>query len=744
MPKFKEVNFWLLYLIIAGIILSISLVILYSEWNANKNKYIQELSSLNRITAQNTLSSLRNQESILNILGKNLLTINAYSYPEDGRRVIEEMIEVNKGLVAFGLAKFNGQLILVSTLKEGVKLPNLMDNEKTRESFMASRKNPKMSLGRTYFMKQLNKWVIPIRMGVLNRHGEFPLVMTAGIQANGGDTVLNVKELPSNVVIQIVRDDGYLQFQNPLNEKDFKNVYNNLFDEETFNKIKKFKNDKIELIDTSLTNTKTLTSLTYLEDYNLYVLVSLPYKIINKNFFNKLYVSIFLLFLILLALYFLFRYSINIQNNTRKQLRYIANHDSLTGLHNRYALNEEIEEKISLGDSFYVLFLDLDNFKHVNDTYGHRFGDLLLKEISRRLKSIMIDGDFLARNGGDEFVLLINENQNEPIRNLASKILHIISKPIIINENELFTATSIGISKYDEIGVEASDLLNRADISLYKAKETKNSYVFFSNSIYNDSKEYLEIETELRHAIQKNEFTVLYQPKIDSKNHKMIAVEALIRWHNSKLGFVSPEKFISVAEKSGIINNIGEFVLRKAQEDIEDVWKKTDTGFLLSVNVSPRQLVSLRDMQRFKKVINDSSFPKDKFIIEVTENVFIGDMKKIISFLNIIKGYGIGISLDDFGTGYSSLSVLSKLPITELKVDKSFVQNMLLNDDNMMLVKSIINIGKEMHVKVVAEGVESQEELQVLADFGCDIYQGYFFSKPLNKDDLITYIKNQK
>ncbi len=745
MPKFKEVNFWLLYIAIVTVIIFTSIIIFYNEWNSNKSKYIQELSNLNRITAQNTLSSLRNQESILRILGKNLLSLNAYSYPEEGRKTIEEMIEVNKGLVAFGLARFNGQLILVSSLKEGVSLPNLMTNEKTRASFEIARKNPKMMLGRTYFMKQLNKWVIPIRMGVENRHGEFPLVMTAGIQADGGDTVLNVKELPSNISIQIVRSDGYLQFQNPLKIQDYKKSYNTPFNENVFRTLQKiYFESRLEFIDTNLMKGKTLTSVSYIKDYNLYVMVSMPYEVINKEYFNKLLLYIVLITVLLLVLYYLFSYSINIQNNTKKQLRYIANHDTLTGLHNRYALNEEIEEKISMGESFYVLFMDLDNFKHVNDTYGHQFGDQLLKEVSSRLKQLLIKGDFLSRNGGDEFVLLVRENQNEPIRNLANKILEILSEPIFINNNEIYTGTSIGISKYDEINVSSLDLLNQADIALYKAKERRNSYVFFSDSIYQDSKVFLEIESELRHAIRKNEFSIVYQPKIDAKTHKLVGVESLIRWQNSKLGFVPTEKFIAVAEKSGIINSIGEYVLNRSQKEIMEVWDILDVTFSLSVNVSPRQISSQRDIFKFWEIIKRSPFPREKFIIEITENVFIGDEQKIILFLNTIKDYGIGISLDDFGTGYSSLSILSKLPISELKVDKSFVQNMLLNEDNMMLVKSILNIGREMHVKVVAEGVESQEELNVLDKFGCDIYQGYYFSKPLSKEELINYIKTEK
>lgn len=744
MPKFKELNLWGIYMIILIITISLASIIFFNEWKTNKNKYIEQISNINRITSQNTLSSLRNQESILNILGKNLLSINTYTYPEDGRKTIEDMITVNKGIVAFGLARFDGQLILVSTLKEGIKLPNLMKNNKTKKSFKIARTSSQMILGRTYFMKQLNKWVIPIRMGIENEDRDFPLVMTAGINADGGDTVLNVKELPKDVLIQVVRNDGYLQFQNPLMYKKYNEVYNKPFSKQVFNLISSMKSNEINFFDTNLSNEKTLTSSLYIKDFNLHILTSIPYRIINKEFYNKFYISLLVLFIILLALYFLFKYTINIQEISRKQLSYIAKHDTLTGLYNRYYLNEILEEKIVLGDDFYVLFLDVDNFKYVNDTFGHQFGDKLLKKISEKLKSITFVDDFVFRNGGDEFVLVVKENQKEAIRNLSNNILEIFTESINIQNNEIFTGLSIGISKFDDIKITASDLLNQADIALYKAKESKSSYVFFSKDISKYSKELLLIESELRQAIQNNEFSLVYQPKIDSVSREVIGVEALIRWHNSVLGFVPPEKFIKIAERSGIINSIGEFVLEKSQTEIEEVWKSTTKRFLLSVNVSPKQILSVKDMQIFKNIIINSSFPKENFMIEVTENVFIGNLEKVISFLETIKEYGIGISLDDFGTGYSSLSILSKLPITELKVDKSFVHNMLLNNNNLKLVKSIINIGKDMNIKVVAEGVESKAELKVLEDYGCDIYQGYYFSKPLEKKELIKFIKNQK
>ncbi|WP_417333792.1 EAL domain-containing protein [Halarcobacter sp.] len=742
MSKLKEVNFWLVYIVVSVLILTAAIFIFYYEWIINKNKYAENLTNFNKISVQSTISSFRNKESTLKILGENLLELDTLNNPENGRKLINDMKRVNKGIVAFGLARYDGQLLLVSTIDRLTNLPNLMDNKLTSKSFEEARDSQKMHLGRSYFMENLGKWVIPIRMGVQDKTGKIPLVMTAGIQVDGESSVFNLKELPSDLKVQLIRGDGFIQFETPLT-KTLEETYSNEYDFNKFRQIDKIKELTPDVITVTTNGKKCMMSVIYIEEYDLFSLVSIPYEVVTKDFNKKLVISMVLLFILLGILYFLFSYSIKIQTRTRNELRYIANHDTLTGVYNRYSLNQEISKRMQEAKNFYVFFLDLDNFKYINDTYGHLVGDKLLKDVAKRLKARLFKKDFIARNAGDEFIILIDERSEETVRTIAKKILDIFSNNFKIGEIELFTGVSIGISRYNKSKTTTSELLNQADMALYKAKENKNSYVIFSKAIYGNTKEIVQIETQLRQAIYNNEFSLVYQPKINSKTHEVIGVEALLRWNNKKLGFVSPEKFIKVAEKSGIINDIGEFVIKKAQADIEEVWKETSKEFTLSVNVSPRQLVSIKEMNRFKKVILNSSFPNDKFMIEITENIFVGDVKRIILFLNTIKSYNVSISLDDFGTGYSSLSILSKLPISELKIDKSFIHNMFLNDENMKLVKSIVNIGKDINLKVVAEGVEEQKELELLESFGCDIYQGYYFSKPLSKEELINFIKRK-
>ena len=327
----KKSSFWSVYIIISIIFTLFFAFIEYRELVNNKNRYIQSLSNFNRIISQNTLAALRYQESTLKILGKNLLSIDAYNYPEVGRRIIEEMIEVNKGLVAFGLARYNGQLILVSTLPKGTKLPNLMKNEKTKHSFVVARDSSTMQIGRTYHMKTLKQWVIPIRIAIKNQDGKVPLVMTAGIKIDGGDTSLNVKELPKNILIQVVRKDRYIQFQNPIIQTEYNKTYNNKVYFDVFDKLKSGDNQELIVFDSQLTNKKSLTISTYMKEFDFYTVVSIPYKNIYESFFSKFYISIILLVLLLLSLYFVFKHSITLQKKAQKNIE---------------SFNEDLKQKV--------------------------------------------------------------------------------------------------------------------------------------------------------------------------------------------------------------------------------------------------------------------------------------------------------------------------------------------------------------------------------------------------------------
>lgn len=352
------------------------------------------------------------------------------------------------------------------------------------------------------------------------------------------------------------------------------------------------------------------------------------------------------------------------------------------------------------------------------------------------------NGSFMARQSGDEFIILYESDNIDEITLFLKKIFDIFSSSFIINDTEIFLGTSMGISKYPKDGENAEVLLSQSDTALYKAKDSKGTFLFFDKNMRKDSKKSLLIESELRQAIQRDEIFITYQPKIDAITKKMVGVEALIRWHNRNLGIVAPLDFIPIAEKSGLIRKIGLFVLEQSTKEIKDIWSETNTDFKLSINLSPYQLTNDTCLEKFLKIIKRNNFPANRLIFEITESVLIQDIDETIELLERFRAEDMGLSLDDFGTGFSSLSILSKLPINELKIDKSFIQDITTNQENLSLTKSIIDIGNNMNISTVAEGVESPFELEILQKLECSIIQGYYYSQPLREDELIKFIQD--
>jgi diguanylate cyclase (GGDEF)-like protein len=425
-------------------------------------------------------------------------------------------------------------------------------------------------------------------------------------------------------------------------------------------------------------------------------------------------------------------------------LKHQAQHDQLTDLPNRYYLVQKFDEwKQKEDGAFILLYLDLDNFKFVNDHFGHSVGDQVLKEISRRLRLKCDEKMMLVRQGGDEFIILIPIGDRQHLEIIAQQILHGINEVMFINGIKIAISASIGIASSQSDSDRLNDLLVYADLAMYEAKKHRNHFSFFSSNLQQKTAERATIESELRTAQDQGELYMVYQPQINADNGRITGVEALIRWQNPVLGKVRPDLFIPISESSGQINMIGDFVIdtvlsevSKIQEHLHDV--------TISINVSVHQLIygGLRDALKAKTL--EYGVEPSRIIVEITESLFIEDFNQIESLLILIRNDGFGISLDDFGTGYSSLSVLRRMPISEIKVDKSFVRDILSDEEDKALIKSIIGIGKSLKIPVLAEGVEEAEQVRLLTMFGCDIFQGYFFAKPMRLEELESYIRDFK
>ncbi|MEW8524345.1 MAG: EAL domain-containing protein [Candidatus Thiodiazotropha endolucinida] len=427
-------------------------------------------------------------------------------------------------------------------------------------------------------------------------------------------------------------------------------------------------------------------------------------------------------------------------------IKYQLYHDLLTNLPNRSLfrdrLNMAMAQSKRSGKKLAIMYLDMDRFKIINDSLGHYVGDELLKMVGQRLRSELREADTLARVGGDEFNLLVPEiNDIQDARNLAEKILRLTMEPFIIKNEEIFISFSIGISIYPSDGDTKDSLIKHADIAMYKVKNAgKNGYAFYSEKMKAHFSQSLDIENGLRKAISTNELCLYYQPQFDINNGYMKGVEALVRWKHPEKGTIQPNEFISVAEESGLIIPLGEWVLRRACTDIKRWMEQEGISLQLSVNISMQQLEMDQFVNKALKIIKRHQLPKDTLELEITEHAIMQDMEKAIDALTKLSHKGIRIAIDDFGTGYSSLGYLQNLPINTLKIDRSFVQGIKTSEDN-SIIDAIIAMAKGLNLNLIAEGVENQTQIDHLSRAGCGLAQGFFYSHPVPEDELLKFIK---
>jgi len=431
-----------------------------------------------------------------------------------------------------------------------------------------------------------------------------------------------------------------------------------------------------------------------------------------------------------------------------ERLNYLAYFDVLTGLPNRNLLNDRLTQAIShckrTNSMAAVAFIDLDHFKLINDSMGHNVGDDFLKLISKRLAGCLRDGDTIARVGGDEFVVVLpRQMDTDATTQIIQRILASASEPLNSAGGEFNSACSIGVALYPRDGEDAETLLKHADAAMYRAKESgRNTFKFYAEEMNVKIKERLLIEGKLRHAIERDELFLNYQPQVDLHTGKIIGVEALVRWRNPELGIVPPARFISLAEESDLILLIGEWVMRKACAQ-NKAWQ--DLGLpaiTISVNVSSRQFRQVTLPEVTAAALKDAALDPKYLELELTESVVMNNVAEVIATMSKFQAMGVELSIDDFGTGYSSLSYLKRFPVSRLKVDQSFVRDIATDPDDAAITGAIILLGHSLGLKVIAEGVETEEQLTFLRARECDEVQGYYFSKPMACDDMRSLLES--
>ncbi len=423
-------------------------------------------------------------------------------------------------------------------------------------------------------------------------------------------------------------------------------------------------------------------------------------------------------------------------------------HDSLTGLPNRVLLQDRVEQSISTAfrEKFKIalMVLDIDRFKEINETLGHFNGDRILKQFVVRLNGVIRDSDTLARLGGDDFVILIRKiSSKKDVEKVAKNIQNALDPPFATEGLTLDIQVSIGAALCPDHGQDFDTLLQHADMSMYAAKNDKSGFVIFSDKLNKSSPQKLTLMGELKQAIERDELRIFFQPKVDNKGEQVTDIEALVRWQHPKHGLMAPNEFIPLAERTGLIKDLSLWVLKNSLSQLSQ-WRNDGYEFGLSVNISAQDLLDPELADTVAGLLAQFNIPADKLCLEITETSVLADPERALEILHHISDIGVRISIDDFGTGYSSLAHLRKMPVNEIKIDRSFVIDMLENHNDKIIVQATIGLGKNLGLDVVAEGVENSETMAELHELGCNQLQGFLFNKPRNAEDFIEWFKKHR
>ncbi len=729
----------------------------YYHYQATLDKYKDKQLLQLELFASSVESLLKGQESLLEVVGHQLVEQNSFTRTAaiQTRPMLDKLLNIHPAIIGFGLTNPNGDYISVSSNLILEKLHNLKQDPLTRETFLEALNSDRMVIGRTYFMEAQDSLVIPIRKAIPNKNGVVQAVMTAGFNMNTSSVFRNDIHANEHNRVSLIRNDGYLTFSSSEDTtiKDYQKPADDLNKQALLDQIQQdygWDTDQVKqltrainvVVDTQRLN--ELITLKYLPDYGLWATSSTDLSFIKRGFYSQFAFYCIVFLIVQAAFYALFRSIANNEHETKERLLYQACHDHLTRLPNREYLRSNIQRWMcGSSNPFTLMFIDIDNFKSVNDTHGHEFGDEVLKQISTRLNHFSGEGRLIVREASDEFIFIVNRTDEETIKDLASELIQTLSKPYNVNDNQFLLSCSIGIAFYPMHGDNLDALLLSADIAMYQAKKQRNAYSLFNQEMQASHLHKMKVEQRLRLAIEKQTLFMAYQPQLNI-NGEIYGVEALVRWEDEELGKVPPNEFVPVAESSGLMVRLGELIIEKSLEDMGLLTTHLATPIQMSINISVKQFLHAKFIERLMAAMDKYHLDCNRITLEITENLFIEDLEKFSPTCERLHALGFKISLDDFGTGYSSLSMLRTLPIDEVKIDKSFVDNIEHDKKALNMVKNIIAIGKNFEMKVLAEGVETQRQRDQLETCGCDLIQGYFYSKPLSFDQLVSFVKDNK
>lgn len=750
-------NIWTLFVLFVVLSSVMLAVIAVYRWQGIVHDAQAHHQARVSLIANASHSAFLYQEMLLEFIGRELLQDITHNELMNSQHspLLDHLLKINTSITAFGLALPDGELVRISSNGDLENLPNLLFHPASRDSFLHALRSPKMVLGRTYFMPALNEWVIPLRKALRDEQGNVVAVMTAGVHLERASDVFS-RPLSENALDNVVmfRDrDGYIQYTSFAQLDNIHDLYDDAQDNSVVNAVQ-LAVQQVSKLDLAALKAsgevypyrvnrgdrRLLGAAAFDNRFELWLISEVDEQLVWDEFCVsfRLYMVLFLVLQVLAA--WLFRSIANKEKEQREQLMHMANHDALTQLLNRHSLSQITDEYFKTEQPFSLLFIDMDSFKGVNDNFGHDCGDQVLIELARRLRVQAEPDDVLARLGGDEFALICPHVERDVLSVKVERLIAAATHVYSVYGFEFQLGVSVGIAIYPEHGSNLNGLLRSADIAMYEAKKQRNSLCFYADNMEKQYLRNIKIEQALRLALQNNELSMVYQPQVNSQG-RLLGVEALVRWHSAELGFVPPDQFISVAEHCGLMLPIGNFIIRQTLTEMHRLQTELGQVFDVAINISLRQFTQPGFVESVLYWIDQQPLARHSITLEVTESLFIEDIDLVLPLFQTLHDAGIRISLDDFGTGYSSLSVLRQLPLDELKVDKSFVDHICVDNTARQMIQSIISIGKNYQMTVLAEGVETEEQANLLHSFGCDRFQGYYFARPMRVDDLRIYLQ---
>jgi diguanylate cyclase (GGDEF)-like protein len=684
-------------------------------------------------------------------LGELLGEINVLKNPEAARPHLENFAKRHPQVVAVAIFAPDGTMRINTAVTPGKELPNFHKDPPYLTQLLKDMNNPAhYSLGPPEFGKAISRWRFTVRHVVRSKSGKPVFMLQVAIPLEKEGTFLHQLPVPENSYVGLLRADGYQQARYPV--EDVSATYGQLSPGPAARMIKETPGILVGSFSGAspwvVGEAHRVGAFTRLPNLAMYAYVSVPASYVTQRWWQG-NLPILTSFLIFFFIFVLIAYRVTKHESLHsRELIEQASRDALTGLPNRASLQNILNANISMAYSgnrkFSILFLDLDRFKGINDTFGHAVGDKLLVKVAQVIHPLLRGGDVLGRFGGDEFLLVLPGSDESGVILITQRILDAFNVPFEIDGISLRITPSIGIAIYPAHGTEIETLLKHADTAMYESKRVgRNAYTFYAEQMGSRVSDRLALEHQLHDALQMESFCLVYQPIVTMGSGEIVAVEALLRWEIPNGKWRLPGEFIFVAEDSGMIIPLGEWVIRSACKQIKQ-W--TDAGFELSmaVNISARQFQDPLLLEKVMTILGETGVEPSRLELEVTESSAMLNPEKSVEILRAFSEHGVRIAIDDFGTGYSSLSYLKKFPADTIKIDRTFVEELGYKADDATIVKSVVALANALEKYTVAEGIETAEQFIAIRNMGCDFGQGFWISVPLEVDSLTKLLQQGK